>query len=159
MSHPKRWNELTFVVSVVVAVGGAAFVVGTLYQRVANLEEELDQLKAASSSPVVFGEWQLKADGEEHKAETDGIVVVRSYGGNGSAEAERDFEILVQVEGGQFRPVSRGGAHQGAAVPVPKDSRWKVSRGDKSNAGLMSVHWLPLVAGDAARGRGAPGRE
>ena len=119
---------------------------GSLKERVGVLENEVAKLKEVSTSPVVFGEWQLTTHSEEHEAMTDGIVVVRSHGGNGEAEA--DFEIFVEVQGGQFRAVSRGGAHQAASAPVPRGSRWKVTRGGKSNEGSMSVHWLPLAGGD-----------
>ena len=125
-------------VSLLVAVASAAYTMGSVVERIRDLEEAVPEPPA----PVVFGDWELSQHSQPYTAETDGFVVVRSQGDTNPAES--DFEIFVEGDDG-FRARTRGGQYQGAATPVPKGRRWEVQRGSSSNSGTMDVHWIPLL--------------
>ncbi len=144
--HPRNWST-TFVVSIlslVVALAGAAYTVGSVVERINVLDERINVLENAENPVVsmVFGEWVLKTHSQEYVAETDGFVVVRSHGD--TPPAESDFEILVEGSDG-FRARTRGGEYDGVSCPVPRGKTWSVARGGSSNSGTMDVHWIPLL--------------
>ena len=86
---------------------------GSVAERIDDLEDEVDNLHLQDAGPVVFGDWELRRHSQPYTAETDGFVVVRSHGDTDPSES--DCEILVAGDDG-FRHRTRGGEFNGAPL-------------------------------------------